>query len=114
MPRPTENRIPTTIDEFIAGAEEWGDTEIFSEEKLRSFCQRMMDAADDYDTDFSANVGKKKKIIVNVYHPNFAKADIMSDLLAGGFRACNGLLNEIFRLRKLLADHEAEGEQGGE
>lgn len=102
MPVPTTNKEPQTVDEFIAGAEEWGDTEIFSEEKLRGFCQRMMSASDDYETEFGGNVSKKKKIIVNVYHPSFAKADVMSDILAGGFRACNGLLNEIFRLRAQL------------
>jgi len=99
MPIPTENKEPKTVDELIAGAEEWGDTEILSEEKLRAFCQRMMDASDDYDTNFSANIGKNKRIVINVYHPSLDKADKMSDILAGGFRACNALTQEVFRLR---------------
>lgn len=101
MPIPTTNKEPQTVDEFIVGAEEWGDTEIFSEEKLRGFCQRMMSASDEYETEVGSNVGRKK-IIIKVYHPNCAKADAMSNILAGGFRACNGLLNEIFRLRALV------------
>lgn len=109
MPVPTENREPKTVDEFIKGAEEWGDTEIFSEDKLRDFCQRMMSASDDYETEFGGNSSKNKKIRITVYNPDFYKADAMADILAGGFKACNGLLNEVFRLRAELRQLREKG-----
>lgn len=108
MPKPTENTEPTTVEEFIAGAEEWGDTEIFSEEQLRDFCQRMIDASGDFETRLTANASKSSKITINVYHPSYDKAAKMADILAGGFRACNGLLNEVCRQRAQLRMLNAE------
>jgi len=103
MPVPKTTREVTNVDDFIAGAEEWGTTEIYSEETLRSFVQRMMDAADDYNCSFGASLTKdKRSIVLTVYSPDIDKADKMSDIMAGSYKAMNGLLNEIFRLRALV------------
>lgn len=108
MPIPTKNTTPTTVEEFIAGAEEWGDIEIFSERLLKDFAQRMLNASDEYDCTFGASLSKNKKINITVYHPNFDKADLMSDIMGGSFKALNGLLNEIFRLRSELRKVQEE------
>lgn len=103
MPVPKENKEVYTVEEFIAGAEEWGMTEIYSDETLRAFVQRMMDAADDYECTFGPTLTKKSsKIVVTVYNPDIGKAEKMSDILAGSYKALNGLLTEIFRLRALI------------
>jgi hypothetical protein len=100
MPVPKTNKEPKTIEEFILGAEEWGDTEIFSEETLKGYIKRMMEASDNYDCTFESRLSKSsKKIVVTVYHNDMGKAEQMADILAGAFTALNGLLNEIFRLR---------------
>ena len=83
MPVPRANKTPTTVEEFIAGAEEWGDTEIFSDATLREFARRMMDASDDDDCTFEIKLSRTKKITLAVYNPSFDKSDKMSDILAG-------------------------------
>jgi hypothetical protein len=104
MPIPTENRECNTVDDVVAGAEEWGDTEILTEEKLRGFAQRMLNAAGDYNSEAETRLCRGEgKIRIIVSHQNFAKADEMGSLLLNGYRAQNALVQEIFRLRAQLA-----------
>jgi hypothetical protein len=98
----------TNVDQFIEGAVVLKEKPYFTDEKLRNFAQMMLDAqVDELDVESDVGIGKPKMRIW-IRHPNFTKADKLSDIMTMAYRALNGLLCEVFRAQWHTKELQAE------